>query len=50
MQMEELRKQWITSEKEYREGEVLYTGRDLWLHRLKKLCFMAQHSACTKQN
>ena len=35
MQMEELRKQWITSEKEYREGEVFvypvsYTHLDVY--------------------
>ncbi len=39
MQMEELRKQWITSEKEYREGEFLYTGRNLRLHRSKSCVY-----------
>ena len=50
MQMEELRKQWITSEKEYREGEVFVYRQKFTASQVKKACFTAQPSACMKQN
>lgn len=39
MQMEELRKQWITSEKEYREGEVFVYRQKFTASQVKKAVF-----------
>lgn len=39
MQMEELRKQWITSEKEYREGEVFVYRQKFTASQVKKAMF-----------
>lgn len=39
MQMEELRKQWITSEKEYREGEVFVYRQRFMASQVKKAVF-----------
>ena len=39
MQMEELRKQWITSEKEYREGEVFVYRQKVTASQVKKAVF-----------
>lgn len=39
MQMEELRKQWITSEKEYREGEVFVYRQRFMASQVKKAMF-----------
>ena len=39
MQMEELRKQWITSEKEYREGEGFVDGQKVTASQVKKAVF-----------
>ena len=39
MQMEELRKQWITSEKEYREGEVFVCRQKFTASQVKKAMF-----------
>lgn len=39
MQMEELRKQWVTSEKEYREGEVFVYRQKFTASQVKKAMF-----------
>ena len=39
MQMEELRKQWITSEKEYREGEIFVYRQKFTASQVKKAVF-----------
>ena len=50
MQMKELGKQWITSEKEYREGEVFVYRQKFTASQVKKAVFYGTASACMKQN